>query len=58
MIIPSCVVTDEENLVVEQEVDGMYSLSNAYEGEYQEFFEGRPTRLNLDGEAVREPGVE
>ena len=47
MISPSCIVTAEDQRpVVEEEVEGMYSLSNAYEGDYQEFFEGRPTPIN------------
>ena len=49
MIIPSCIVTaDDQSPIVEEEVDGMSSLANAYEGDYQEFFEGRPTRIDAE----------
>ena len=48
MIIPSCIqFPDDKAPQVEEEVDGMYSLLNAYAGDYQEFFKGRLTSISV-----------
>ena len=48
MIIPSGIQLPEgESLEVQEEVEGMFSIPNAYKGEYQEFFKGKLTPIRV-----------
>jgi hypothetical protein len=44
VIIPSQIRSNQP-LQVEEQEDGTFSFVNAYEGDWQEFFPGRPTKL-------------
>jgi hypothetical protein len=46
MIIPSTIQLSGD-LRIEEVESGMFSVPNAYEGDYQEFFEGRLTPIHF-----------
>jgi hypothetical protein len=58
MIIPSLIKLPQgEKLEVTVEEDGMLCVSNAYRGEFQEFFKGRLTPIHARVEADTPPAV-
>lgn len=46
MIIP-CTIYLSDDLRLEEEEAGLFSIPNAYKGDFQEFFEGRLTPIHV-----------